>query len=376
MVLKKILTVNNVIKNVVKTNEDLTTIANNYSEYMANNNYVIYNKSKLIIHDNQKESKRFIKNNALQLQKNNILKFKNRIKIVILSAIKVLTTRALNKKIKIETNEKVFSGQLLMILHGQNRVKIFDFNNNQVITIESNRERLNRISETVAVYQNHFDVPIKEINHERKMINEKIIEFLPSQDKNSQHKVKLYHQFLERYLTLIRSLDLKETITLRAQLEKVNPTFKIVCTDLIKEFNQIGLDTKLVKIPQHGDIIKKNFLYDGSKWYLIDFEHSDNSAFIKDLFSIFIPDIMSYNKVLFNKFLKGEFDSKINSIFNQVDLVYDNSKSAKIEYLVISFIFRYTSRSLYDKDLTIEKMISNIQKFSNNLKTISYADNV
>ena len=375
MVLKKILTVNNVIKNVVKTNEDLTTIANNYSEYMANNNYVIYNKSKLIIHDNSKESKRFIKNNALQLQKNNILKFKNRIKIVILSAIKVLT-RALNKKIKLETNEKVFSGQLLMILHGQNRVKIFDFNNNQVITIESNRERLNRISETVAVYQNHFDIPIKEINHERKMIYEKIIEFLPNQDKNSQHKVKLYNQFLERYLTLIRSLDLKETITLRAQLEKVNPTFKIECTDLIKEFNQIGLDTKLVKIPQHGDIIKRNFLYDGSKWYLIDFELSDNSAFIIDLFSIFIPDIMSYNKVLFNKFLKGEFDSKINSIFNQVDLVYDNSKSAKIEYLVISYIFRYTSQSLYEKDLTIEKMISNIQKFSNNLKTISYADNV
>lgn len=79
-----------------------------------------------------------------------------------------------------------------------------------------------------------------------------------------------------------------------------------------------------IKCLCHGDMHYNNILFDGKKYYYIDFERVGEHFFLYDILSwIYCESYYFGNDLLLNNYLNGKYDRQIREIFNLNKIAYD-----------------------------------------------------
>ncbi len=110
-----------------------------------------------------------------------------------------------------------------------------------------------------------------------------------------------------------------------------------------------------VKRVCHGDLNRNNLIFDGEKFWYIDFELLSPHIFFFDVISCFISGYLIFeNDTLLNAFLAGEYDAYFSELFSVNHSVYD--PAMKKVYLFLT-LYEYFCES-FKTDIPFDKFKS------------------
>jgi hypothetical protein len=329
--------------------------------YLRNGKYRLSGKTKNILHRNTRQTNDFVDKYLSNLKPledykikkiNFINRMKHLISIFFYKALLVFNYIKINSS---KRSKKFFQGDLIIILRGNNRYKIVDFQSKEIITFESDGKKLNSIRNGFKHFGVHFNTTIIEINQEKKFIREQLVDYVPYQFLTTKRKMEIYDNLLENILKCLSNID--KTIIKKIKIEEIIENIKKNYNDdnLTKFINQCFsndfLRTEFSLTIQHHDINFANLLIKKDTYFLIDFEWTQNSIFFIDIFRIFDSEIDLFrgrDPFLLNELRQGSFNEKIKLIFKLFEVNYDSKLLS--DYILFSVLALWNNVRDYNKN--------------------------
>lgn len=248
--------------------------------------------------------------------------------------VNFFTYRVSNKK------ESKFHGTEMILSSSLTEVKIFDFKSQEVLTKYRDVDKLKRLQIDKGYFGKYFNVP-ETIS--LSIIDRYIIEkFIPHVKFEPEAALQY---FCEKFTAYI--IDIRDTVIIDKEGDqKRNSIFA----------NQIGNSEMLVKIvglPKlmvHGDFWSYNVIYDGNKYYLIDYEKKGVKYFLYDFFCFIFSEItLLKDSHLLKSYINGDYDVVLSKMFDSVGIRFEDSMRG--EYFVAFLVEIFNDRS-WPKELS------------------------
>lgn len=253
------------------------------------------------------------------------------------------------RKIEVFTNVKKFNGDLLLIPSTQYGYKVFGDKN--IITIFNDNDFFYKIIENRKKISEIFDVPNTTIDEKEKSITEERIKLLHSSNKDDNENRIIY--FMKNY-TKYFSQNKQDISTIYFDDKKYR--FKIFYRAF---FKKIRTKNNINAIIQHGDMWTNNILFDGVKYYVIDYENVDKKYVLYDFFTYIYNEMLINNnsQELLNYF-NGVYDNILNEYMSSIGLEYDSAEKKEYFCAFLKEILneKFPNYNLYYYFIEINKM--------------------
>lgn len=240
-------------------------------------------------------------------------------------------------KIKIKTKNKKFYGQILLRSASRNETRIIDKQSGKMLTIFKNKERFDSILKKRLDFAKYYKTTdIFSIDYDNNMLIEQYIE-------KSQYD---YLDGLSNIIEQVKSacFKIKEDGNLlkisKATIDLFVP--RIIdfcdlyglCNDIKRSLLDFVQKERYLGIITHGDLSYYNLIFNGEKFYCIDFESVTKRVFFFDIFYyVFHRFLYSGDKKYVLDFSKDVIKCNIKDLFN-----FFNLESSEKD-LIIYFIF-------------------------------------
>lgn len=226
--------------------------------------------------------------------------------------------------------QKNFLGTELIITSSKTEFKFFDYNKKQVLTTYKSLQKLRMIEKNKNEFIKSFNIPITlHVNEEKSYLVEELI----------THVKYDVDKALSFICDCIISLYSKQGFKVRFD----GDTYKRHCAYFAKRFGDSRLlnnEAGSLKCLTHGDLWSSNVLFDGSNYFITDFERVEERFFLFDFFLfIFVEWQLKGNILLLDNYFSGRYDSTLCRIFSILNQKYDSYK--KDEYL-LAFLVEIT----------------------------------
>lgn len=287
--------------------------------------------------------------------------------------VKTAVTKVLrfyfNKKLFNDRKTKeAYNGTVYLPGGNGKDVKIFDFDQNEVLITYSDREIFQQKLDTYSQFRNWFPIPpIIDKDEKRKLIIERYIDYKSSEQWDDYDTKFIVNEVFRRYLEYFKETgangkaDWVPSIEIRSLL----PANSVFLEEIEGGISQ-GLSEKpLPMLPVHGDLWSPNILIDkedSKKIFFIDWEMAGDMYFFYDFF------VFMWNEAIINKnysfiryYMEGDYDSYFDHAFELFGLEFD--KGRKQEYLNIFFLNMYVRRWLDADDRYLEWVWGEYRKF-------------
>ena len=260
---------------------------------------------------------------------------------------KIINDVIIGKELIINSDRKIFDGNVLLIPSHRYGVKIF--NDDEVLTYYNNKEFLkNDLKKREKIGEIVNTPKIKKIT-ENYLIEEKIknIEF---------EKEEALISIMKKYIDFFSNRDVKI-------LEKniKNKKHKILFYNFYKKIAVNKKDYKCIL--QHGDLWYGNIIYDGNI-YVVDYEEVEEKYFLYDFFKyIYSEAFISSNYKLLNNFFSGKYDEILNIYFSALNMNYNLNQKKEYFFTFLNVFIedRIKTNNLYTFKKEID-LIKNVIK--------------
>lgn len=246
-----------------------------------------------------------------------------------------------SKKVLVNQNNGSFAGKNVIISSSGCEYKIFS--DTAVLTIYTNRRIMDNIIYGREFFQEFFPVPkILQLSKEKGIIIEEKIEHI---DFNLEDAIT--HIF-NQYATYAKN-------SVKYKMHKINFSPDNFRKKFHVEPGKNIVDS-VCAITVHGDLWKSNIIFQGSKYYLIDFENVSTRYFLYDFFMLIYTEYFQYaNDIYMINYFSGKYDSLLIRLFASVDCEYHKEK--KFDYFLIYLISIYNERWANSKSYLINKRL-------------------
>lgn len=308
---------------------------NKNSKYLSNGNYSYSNSLKYLYLNSVDTLDELI--NILENDPINTVSIKSSVFKKIFLPRQILIMDKLNEK----SNQ--FIGSIYLFSLENKEDKIFDLENEKVMSILTYESDYNNKLKTYDFFKEYFTIP-KIVSFEKKIIVE---EFIPSKDIWSlEDRNSIMENLLFRYLKYFEKNKTYNEIIYK----NANYLLNLTKTEEAKGFFKKTMSkqimaTEFPTIRLHGDLRKNNILLDSKKEgiYIIDWENTANYFIFYDLFFLMYHEaIYNNNYTIIKKYALGEYDKCFESIFAIYNLKYDKDK--KVEYFNVFLLEHYIKK--------------------------------
>lgn len=274
-----------------------------------------------------------------------------------------------NKKLVINRSASDdYKGTVYLPGGNGNDVKIFNFENNEVLIAFSNKETFEKKMATYKQFSPHFPIPliIDSIDNKQRII-ERYIDYKSSHNWDNYDFNFVINEIFRKYLEYFKEItsnDVYGMVTPEEIFQKI-----IVKNQFLQEI-QTGISPELMKAPFatvsiHGDLWSSNILIDKeetNKIFFIDWELSGEMYLFYDFFVFMWNEALTNKRYLFiRSYMNGEYDDYYAHAFEIFDLKFDKEK--RVEYLNIFFLNMYLRRWTDTDPIHLEWVYSEYKKF-------------
>lgn len=221
----------------------------------------------------------------------------------------------------------IFDGELLLIPSTSYGVKIFS--KNQVLTFYNNKNIMHKIIDNKEWCNYIFNTPIT-IEYGENFVIEEFIKNKPEKD---DEKIAF---FMNAYITFFKKDNTDITI---AKHENKRLKYALLFKNFYKKISTKNYET----IIQHGDMWSYNIIFNGEKFYVLDYENVSKKYILFDFFTyIYNEAIIHKNNRLLDKYRTGKYDDLLFKYMESLNLIF--LKERREEYFKT-----FLSELLYEK---------------------------
>ena len=338
-----------------------------YGEYLKNGNYKINRTNKFCFWNGSKNARNFLKNpkNVFKGQsiyrktRNSffVINFLHRIVIypIKLMALRLIDVYVISKYngYEVNTETKKFHGDLLMILNEGDHIKIFDFDQNEVVTLFKNEKKFNNSVKVNEIIGRSFDTLIKDVDKKEKIIIEDIANYKALPDWSEAETLQIVKELLNNFVSFSNHLD-EDSLSTQTTKDILQSFEKLTLDESMKRDILVGLlDNHLYDswpvIHFAGDFQFKNMLYTNDGIKNIDFEYLYTGSFLNVIMSILFQNLVHESKIfVLEAYFEGQFDVELNLIFEHFSRnFYEQNKDYYVTLYILSLL--HTSEDAFYK---------------------------
>lgn len=255
-----------------------------------------------------------------------------------------------NKKIVMShsgNNKQNLLGEVCFLgIYKINDVKVFDFQNNKVLTIFSDENKYKNTIDNYAFFKDFLPTPkIIDFDSKDLIIIEALIEAKSSDRWSKEETNFVMEDIFKRYLNYFYLAKEKGDYILENPIVYLEG---IVEEDLVRDYLSENISDELLNgsfpcLKLHGDLWARNILVstlNNHEIKYIDFEFSDDYILFYDFFWFIYDQAINYeNSTLLDKYVTGEFDSYFKKIFHLFDISFHSE--CRKDYFNIFFANLY-----------------------------------
>jgi len=254
-----------------------------------------------------------------------------------------------------KTNNNIFQGQLLSFTSMQNGIKVFDFKNKKIISVFLDESFFDKIVKARNYWSSYFNVPpFAIIKGKYNIIEEEILQ------KEEYDREEMLLSILDDYEKYLSEIEISEISFVDE--EKLGKFSKLLEVE-VEGLRNYMISSEYRECIVHGDIWYANILYDGENKYYIDFENVGKRVFYYDILLYIFIDWQLDNSALIEKFLKGDLDSRVEKLYNCINIKYDRSKKRE---MFLAFLYFYYLEYWQDKESVGDKLKELLTSFNKN----------
>lgn len=263
-----------------------------------------------------------------------------------------------------EAENKKFIGSVYLPANNNDnkKAKIFDFDNNKVLSIYSLKNDYIRENELYVEFSGFFKIPEIILSDDVELVLiEKLIEFKSNLNWSNNDYIKVMDEIFKNYINYYNNCEMSNEYVLKTPLELLNSLKDQEKVDFLrKNINTNLMNKKLPFIKIHGDLWSANILIDKDNKndiYFIDWEHSDNFILFYDFFWLMQNEaIYNENYFYLEQYIKGYYNHYFKEIFLIFDIKFE--EKYKVDYLIIFFVNVFETR-LKDKNKKTNDIVYN-----------------
>ncbi len=229
------------------------------------------------------------------------------------------------------------NGEIILFSKDKRRLKIFDLQNELIITIYGNKYDYLKIKNNIEFYKRFYLIPdIKEFDDSNQVIIEKRIK--NNLEINLEEKFK---NILDLNLKLFYT---KENIykTINFNYNKNNIKDEMI-RNICDKLEKINIENNIPFLYLHGDMWESNIIFNDNGLYVIDWENAKEYPFFYDIFMFMFVEVFSKNNYeLLDNFFNSKYDLIFEKIFNIFD--FEFTKNKKKLYFLQFMYFVYLER--------------------------------
>jgi len=280
--------------------------------------------------------------------------------------IKKKLNRFINERRKriIANSDNLYNGEMIIISSSKNHYKIFDFDNQLLITVYEDKDIYEKVNDNYNYFTNVVKLNTPDIvkNDDKELVTvERYIKF----DEENKNRVDLFEKILKQYILVGKNFEVRYV----SNEEKSDNLLKYnIFKSIYKYVNtQHDNDLNACKIKCHGDLWSSNIIYNENTLYYIDYEMVDYYSFFYDIYFYMFSEAYILNDYTI---LNNYFDGKYDNLLQQYFLIFNVKYNRELrEYYFINFIREYSYnkwRNFSKKGINYE--ISRIEKMFDKLK--------
>lgn len=256
--------------------------------------------------------------------------------------------------------KNTYSYSLVIISHGKDTIKLFDYKNKHVASFyfDSTLKNINFVNKK-RLYDMGYNVP-KTIIPDAYITskNGQIEEMIEKKDYNHEqgiiHWIDRISKFNNNKYNMLCD---KNDLSLRYN-SILNYLIANNFSQEVELFNKFVDDNCYIIKPCHGDFYPLNYIFDGKEYYAIDYEFSCNKIFFYDFIIYLCKCFIMYKEVyLLEKYFNGAYDESLVIFFKSNNVSF--ASNAKLLYLIVGLIemynFRFDSGFDYTSKLILDK---------------------
>ena len=246
-----------------------------------------------------------------------------------------LSDRRHCKRITLKEHQQFFDGDAAILTRSLGNGKIINYEKKEILSFFASEERMQEILEKRQIWQSFgFSVPeIFQIDEEHRFLIESLIEkqvFSPEQGFDFVTKDLLRYQMTPD-LGTVPPLSQEELAKKVEGLKKVSDLWGGV--PMVIDFVQ---SKNYVRRICHGDMYRNNLMFDGEKFYYIDFELLAPRVFFLDVMFYMTNEFLQYNNdTLLKNFFAGEYDVYLKDLFAANHSEFDPSLKQVYYFLAL-----------------------------------------
>lgn len=256
-------------------------------------------------------------------------------KIIIAFVTKIVKYK--NKK----NNGEGFGGTEIIISSSLNEYKIFNIEKKAVLTLYSDRDKMNRILANKKKFELFFNVvKTLEIDKTNSYCIEEYI------CHNFFDKEKAFFYIAAQYAEYVKVVSCYKNEKIEAYILFFAQRFGE--SDLLFQIKDFPM------IFSHGDLWKSNVIYDGSRFFITDFEVAEPRFILYDLFCFIFTEYVSYDdSTMIRNYFKGKYDGCFSELLLSANIVFDKEKRGLylLAYLVSVLYERWKTYFAFDKKI-------------------------
>ncbi len=270
--------------------------------------------------------------------------------------------KTLHDEVKQKSDQTPFNGQVLLLTWSYN-VKIFDLNNQQVLTQCHNVEEYIHFKNTYQSVFNDFPLPkVYSFNDSNLSYVEEMIDFVPYKLWDQQTINSAILSVFTVYLDFFKTTE-KKAVTLENHLDhELLNSYRFTKSLLEK----VRIESTSV-YTMHGDLWLDNLLFDGKTFYIADWEYYGDHFFFSDILNVFFAEaLMRGDHSYLQCFYNGDYDEKLKQLFLTTGETYnpDLKRDLLFLYILERFCKKDASKTEEEKLLMLksyEEILTKLQ---------------
>lgn len=294
-----------------------------------------------------------------QAKARKLFRIKDHAHALIRLAVKCLRRMIYSRMFSVEIENSPlqdFSGTIYIptrSANGYSGVKIFDFQNNKVLSILTDAAEYLHVLETYEQFKDNIPMPaILFTNEEQLLIVEELIVFKPNDNWVEEDYLYVMADIFTRYIDYFKSCDMNGISTFLSPSHIVSALPDEQLTLYIKtKINPELMNLPLPLVKLHGDLWTSNTLIEAETYQIhyIDWEYSKELFFFYDFFTIMWIEFYENDyEVYIENYVKGEYDHQLMAVFILFNITFQ--PALRLDYFHIFFLSYIKERiKNYDK---------------------------